>query len=91
METAKAFDSHVWSGPTPRQITHNGKTIFHVRCAHCGRDFAQGLDGAGWQAVYVGITRVELLAESVSRRWLTEPCRKQLLSTDNNDRAMRSP
>jgi len=90
METANAFDSHVWSGPTPRQITQNGKTIFIVRCARCGRDFAQGPNGAGWQAVYVGIMRLELLAESVNRRWLTEPCPKRLLSTDNDDRTMRS-
>jgi hypothetical protein len=89
MEDADAFDSHLWFGQTPRTITQNGKTILHLRCVRCGRDFAQGLNGPGWHAAYLGILRIELLAESVNRRWLTEPCPKQLMPADGDDRAMR--
>jgi hypothetical protein len=58
-------------------------------CRLCARDSAQELDGAGWQAVQVGIFKVDLLAESVNERWLREECPGRFLPDDNIPRAMR--
>ena len=90
MDNTDALRTHSFSETLPHIIKQDGRTVSHRRCLRCGRDFAQGLDGAGWQAVYVGVLRVELLAESVNRRWLTEECPMQLLPADNDDRAMRA-
>ena len=68
MNNKDALRTHLFSEPIPHRIKQDGKSIFHRRCVRCGRDFAKGLDGAGWQAVYVGVLRVELLAESVNHR-----------------------
>ena len=90
MENAKALQTHHWSdGPSPHRIRQNGRTILHQRCALCGRDFAQGLDGAGWQAVHAGVFTVELLAEAVNERWLAEDCPIRLTASDEEDRATR--
>jgi hypothetical protein len=63
----------------------------HFRCTSCGRDFGQELDGrrGEWRAIYVGVLRVELLADSVNAKWLEKPCPKQLVPSDNDDRAAR--
>jgi len=89
MDNTDAFRTHSFSEAIPHSIKQDGKSILHRRCLRCGRDFAQGLNGAGWQAAYVGVLRVELLAESVNRRWLTEECPMRFLLTDQDDRAMR--
>jgi hypothetical protein len=85
------MDSHLWSdGATPRQLNHDGRTIMHHRCLRCGRDFAQGFDGLfHWEAVYVGVTRIERLSDNVTARWLGEACPGELLPSDNDDRAER--
>jgi hypothetical protein len=85
------FHTHHWSnGGPPHQITQDGRTIVHQRCVNCERDFALELDGSGWHALYVGVFRVELLAESVSQRWLFEECPGEPLWVQNQqDRAMR--
>ena len=88
MDNTAALGTHSFSEALPHQITQDGKTILHYRCVRCGRDFAQGLNGAGWEAVYVGILRIERLAESVNRRWLKE-CPMRQLPGDEDDRAMR--
>jgi len=44
------------------------------RCFRCGRDFGHELNGARWKAVYVGIFRMELLADRVTDRWPPEKC-----------------
>lgn len=88
MDNTKAPQSHSWSdGDQPRQINQDGRSILHHRCARCGRDFAQGLDGAGWQAVYVGVFKIALLPDGVTDKWLSEPCPKQLMPEDNDARA----
>jgi hypothetical protein len=51
----------VADGGTPREIKQDGRAIFHHRCVRCGRDFAQGLDGSGWHAVYVGVFKIDFL------------------------------
>ena len=81
MEKNKRLNTHVWTGGgSPRKIKQEGKTIRHHHCSSCGRDFAQGLEGAnGWQAVYIGTIRIELLSERVSKRWLGEECPGRLI------------
>jgi len=70
MERRHPLRTHAWAdGDTPRQITQDGKIIFHRRCLRCGRDFVQAIDRARWQAATAGIRRIELLADSVTERW----------------------
>jgi hypothetical protein len=88
MDNTDALRTHSFSEALPHQVTQDGKTILHHRCVRCGRDFAQGLNGAGWEAVYVGVLRIERLAESVNRRW-AEECPMRQLPSDEDDRAMR--
>ena len=60
------------------------------RCLRCGRDFAQGFDGVySWEAVYIGLLRIERLAKSVTERWLSEPCPGSPRPEDDELRAMR--
>jgi hypothetical protein len=54
------------------------------------RDFAQGIDGSAWRAVYIGLFKVELLADAVNERWLNEECPKQRLPDDDQARMTRS-
>jgi hypothetical protein len=91
METPDALQSHAWThGLPPRQILQDGRTILHHRCNRCGRDFGFELDGSGWHAVYVGVFRVDLLVENVSRRWVTDVCPGRILPDDDIDRALRA-
>ena len=47
MERRHPLRTHVWAdGDTPRQITQDGKIIFHHRCLRCGRDFVHAIDRA---------------------------------------------
>ena len=72
----------------PAQITQDGQIILHNRCALCGRDFAQGLDERNdWQAAYLGLLRIEALADDVSERWVSEVCPGQFLPEDDEARA----
>jgi hypothetical protein len=90
MDNTDAPRTHSWSdGDRPREIKQDSRTILHHRCRRCARDFVQGLDGSGWHAAYIGLFKVELLADSVNERWLTERCPEELLSSDQDDRAMR--
>jgi hypothetical protein len=91
MDNMDALRTHFFSEAMPHSIKRDGKCILHRKCLSCGRDFAQGLNGGGWRAAYIGVLRIELLAESVNRRWLTEKCPRSLLPADNEDRAMRAP
>jgi hypothetical protein len=82
--------NHVWSGGNnPQRIEQDGGTIFLRQCSFCRRDFAKGIDGLDWRAVYVGVFKVELLADAVSARWLEEECPKSPLPDDATARATR--
>lgn len=93
MNSRNALDTHAWSnGTTPHQIQQSGRIFLHHHCSQCGREFSRefdGSDGSDWQAAYVGVIRIELLAESVSERWVSEECPKRLLPEDDATRAMR--
>jgi hypothetical protein len=87
-DTADLLHTHLWSDGNPRPFTQNGKTIILRQCSRCRRDFAQGLDGAGWHGVYVGVFKVELLPKAVNIRWVQSECPKQLLAQDDIDREL---
>jgi hypothetical protein len=89
MERRHPLQTHVWADDVPHQITQDGKIIFHHRCVRCGRDFVEPTDGTGWQAAYVGVLRIEPLADSVTERWVTEDCPGWLLADDCRSRATR--
>ena len=89
MERRHPLQTHVWADDLPHQITQDGEIIFHHRCVRCGRDFMEPTDGTGWQAAYVGVLRIEPLADSVTERWVTEDCPGRLIADDCRSRATR--
>ena len=90
MERQHPLQTHVWADDDiPHQITQGGEIVFHHRCVRCGRDFVQPADGTGWQAAYVEVLRIELLADSVTERWVREECPGRLLTEDCFSRAKR--
>jgi hypothetical protein len=89
MERRHPVQTHVWADDTAHQITQDGESIFHHRCIRCGRDFVEPTDGRGWQAAYVGVLRIELLADSVTERWVGEECPGRLLTEDCFSRTTR--
>jgi len=76
MNNHTTLDTHVFSDDTdgPLRFNQDGKSIYYHRCLRCGREFGMGLNGGGWLAVHVGLLRIDLLANSVSDRWLRDPC-----------------
>ena len=83
MDKANLLHTHSWEERNPHQFKQAGKPILLLQCSRCSRDFALGLDGSGWRPVYVGIFKVELLAEAVSERWLIEKCPGEQLPDDD--------
>jgi hypothetical protein len=79
--------SHLWEG-NPRQFKQDGKTILLRQCGRCGRDFALGLTGSDWCAIYLGALKVEPLAKSANERWLNEKCPGIRLPSDYADRGI---
>ena len=72
---------HNWTKQRLRMIRIDGTTVYHHGCVKCGRDFAKEPDG-DWRAVYVGIFRLELLAQEITDRWMAERCPEQRLEAD---------
>jgi hypothetical protein len=82
--------THIWSGGSdPHRLKQDGRTIFLRQCSCCRRDFAQGIDGLDWRAVYLGVFKVEPLADAISSQWLEEECPKRRLPADDIARATR--
>ena len=82
--------THAWTNGGPRAIRQDGRTLVHQRCALCWRDFAQGFDGVhSWEAVYIGVVRVERLTRGVTETWLNEKCPGRVPSEDESARAQR--
>jgi hypothetical protein len=91
MKDIDLLHTHHWTEGNPRQFKQDGRTTIALRqCARCRRDFAQGLygDGDGWNAVYLGIFKVEPLAKAVTDRWMQEPCPTYRVPRDEVDRIM---
>ncbi len=77
------LQTHLWTHTNPRRFKQEGKLIFLRQCSRCGRDFAKGLDGSDWCAVYLGAFKVERLAEAINDQWLKEQCPKMRLPADD--------
>jgi hypothetical protein len=78
---------HKWTEQCPRTVKIDGKVVLHRRCASCGRDFARMEQQGDWKAVYVGVFRLEPLAQEIGDRWLAERCPEQRLVSDDSARA----
>ena len=91
MPHSNELHTHLWiGGPTLEQVSQDGRTLLHHRCGRCWRDFGQGFDGVySWEAVYVGVFRIERLSEDVTERWLLEPCPQQHHPEDDVARTTR--
>src|ERR1700749_2311799 len=90
MDKTDAIRSHSFSELVPRQFRQDGNTLILIRCQKCRRDFVRRMDAdPRWRAAYSGNLNVELLADSVNRRWTTEPCPLRFLPSDDDDGAMR--
>jgi len=77
------LQTHLWTHTNPRRFKQAGKLIFLRQCSRCGRDFAKGLDGSDWCAVYLGAFKVERVAEAINDRWPKEQCPKMRLPADD--------
>jgi hypothetical protein len=76
--------THIWSGENnPHRIKQDGRSVLLRQCSSCRRDFAQGIDGLDWRAVYIGVFKIEVLADAISSQWLEEDCPKRRLSADD--------
>jgi hypothetical protein len=83
MERRHPLQTHAWADPcNPHQIMQDGELLYHHRCVRCGRDFLQTTDGTGWQAAFVGVQRIEPLADGVTERWVTDDCPGRLMVDD---------
>src|SRR6516225_7789489 len=90
MERRHPLQTHSWADDDiSQQVTQDGEIIFYRRCARCGRDFMRPDIGTGWHAAYVGVVRIEPLADSVTRQWVTEDCPGRLLTNDCRSRTTR--
>ena len=90
MERRHPLQTHVWADDDiPHQITQDGEILLHHRCVRCGRDFVQPTDGTRWQAAFVGVERIEPLADSVTERWVTDDCPGRLMVDDCRSRTLR--
>lgn len=82
--------THIWSGGNnPHWIKQDGSTVLLLQCSSCRRDFAQGIGGLDWRAVYIGVFKIELLADAISSRWLEEDCPKYRRADDDIARTTR--
>jgi hypothetical protein len=70
----RGLKTHLWVGNHSRQIEIDGKLIVLYRCPRCGRNFAREPDQPDWKSALVGPFRIELLPDSVTQQWLSEPC-----------------
>ncbi len=72
--TSQGLETHLWIGNHSRDLEIEGKPIVLFRCPICERNFAREPAETRWRAARVGTFRVEYLAESISERWVSEPC-----------------
>ena len=82
------LNTHVWSDGGVSRFRQDGRTLTLRHCVRCGRDFATELDGEHWQAVHIGVFRIEPLHENVSDRWLREACPMRRIPEDDDDRGL---
>jgi len=68
------MDTHLWADHEAREMIVEGKPQRLYRCSLCRREFAREADQGSWRAVRVGTFQVESLADSLSEKWISEPC-----------------
>jgi hypothetical protein len=82
--------NHVWTDDDiPHQITKTAKSFFITAACAVDAISCNRADGTGWQAAYVEVLRIELLADSVTEPWVREECPGRLLTEDCFSRTMR--
>jgi hypothetical protein len=72
--TGQGLETHLWTGNHPRDLEIEGKSIVLFRCPVCERNFAREPSETKWRAARVETFRVVYLSESISERWVSEPC-----------------
>jgi hypothetical protein len=78
--TSQGLETHLWVGNHSRELQIEGNPIVLFRCPVCGRDFARDPSETKWRAARVQTFRVVYLPDSVSDRWVSEPCPGQRAS-----------
>jgi hypothetical protein len=69
----QGFETHLASGEF-REINVDGKTLIVYSCRRCGRKFGREAGAKEWRAAHIGAFTVEFLDDSLSRKWVSEPC-----------------
>lgn len=75
--------THRWM---TRQIEIDGRNLFLLSCAQCGRDFIEDLCSKERYAVHLSIFRTERLIDRVTEQWCRETCPGKRLKPDDADR-----
>jgi hypothetical protein len=70
----QGLQTHLWGGSRSRQIEIDGKSIVLYYCPKCSRNFAREPGGPTWKAVSVSTFHIEVMPDSVSQKWISEPC-----------------
>jgi hypothetical protein len=71
---SQGLESHLWVGNHSREPEIEGNLIVLFRCPLCERNFAREPSRTKWRAARVETFRVVYLPDSVSERWVSEPC-----------------
>jgi hypothetical protein len=69
-----------------RLVQIRGRAFKHCRCEECSRDFVEDVESGDQYAVNPSTFDFDRLADDVNTRWLSEPCPKKVLESDNQDR-----
>jgi hypothetical protein len=82
----KTWSTHQWVGKPRRFETGSGDTVLHHLCVKCGRNFLTYTSSNSTDAVFVSGLNFGQLSDTVTKRWLSEPCPGKRLSPDDEDR-----
>jgi hypothetical protein len=83
------WSSHRWISARGRSLTIAGKSLRQFKCRYCRRDFVEETPTGARYAVHVSIFDFDRLADSVTDRWLKQPCPQTALRSDDDDRRTR--
>ncbi len=80
------WSSHTWISARGRILSIAGKSLRQFKCRNCRRDFVEEIGTGARYAVHVSIFDFDRLADSVTDRWLKQPCPRTALRSDDDDR-----
>ncbi len=83
------WSSHTWISARGRILSIAGKSLRQFKCRNCRRDFVEEIGTGARYAVHVSIFDFDRLADSVTDRWLKQPCPRTALRSDDDDRRTR--